>query len=210
MILDYDKSNGFAIFKDAIEVESEDVKLFIAAEKNRSNNPVKNYLWKFFNKLGKDDILNKYQKVMLNALATYCDLFPESVYSLQWQEDIEVVVDYPGSDSRVINPVRTKLNKDGYINSVPSNRQVVIELVLDSNYEGGSISWEYLECTYDKITQGSILVYPASFFWTKTEKGIISGRRVYLRSYFNGGKDFFVEDEGFYKPGTELLFSYMR
>jgi hypothetical protein len=33
---------------------------------------------------------------------------------------------------------------------------------------------------------------------------------MYLRTFFNGGKDFFNEDKDLDLPGTELFFSYMR
>lgn len=212
MTLEYESYNGIVIFNNVINVDLEDVENFIEANNfpNNKEKIIKNSLWQKMYELNHKDTLSKYQKAMMTALANYCDIYPESIYSIQWQEDINIIVDLPGESEKIFNPSKPTEKEDGYINSVPSNRQLVVELYLNNEYESGSVSWPYVKYKLPKINNGDIVIYPASFFWSRKEKGIIKGKRIYLRSFFNGGKDFFVDDESFYRPGTELLFSYMR
>lgn len=212
LTLEYNYHNGIVTFENAIDVKDIEVNAFLEASKipNNIDEIIKNNLWEKMIKINSKEILIKYQKFMLMALANYCDIYPESIYSIQWQENIEIIVDFPGESEKLFNPSRTFANPDGYVNSVPSNRQLVVETYLDNDYDSGGVTWPYLNYKMPKPNIGDIVIYPASFFWSRQEKGIIRGRRIYLRSFFNGGKDFFIDDEKFYEPGTELLFSYMR
>ena len=202
---------GHVIFKSAIDVADGDSVLFQSASKIMSTrySSIRNGIWAAFSEIDKSEVIKEYQKAMLRVLAEYCDIYPEAIHSLQWQERIEIVTDIPGQEKKKFNPSKSSVDEDGNINSVPFNRQLVIELCIDDSYEGGRYSWDYFS-DIPQMSKGDVAIFPATFLWSREEKSIISGRRMYLRSFFNGGRDYFVDDEYLDKPGTEFLLSYMR
>jgi hypothetical protein len=215
LTLEYNVSKlfpGQVVFSKHCEVDKEDIDLFYKCKDllTEKKSDIRNSIWQVFNDLDKKIVINKYQKYILECLAIYCDIYPESIHSIQWQEKINIIVNKPGENEKTFNPSRSFVESDGYINNAPFNRQLVVELYLDTDYEGGHHSFEYIDLNNYKPESGDIVIYPASFLWSRKEKSIIKGRRMYLRTFFNGGKDFFNEDKDLDLPGTELFFSYMR
>lgn len=215
LTLDYNiniLSPGIVVFSEYFDVNEKDTNLFYKASSilDKEKTDIRNTIWQTFSRLEEKHTIERYQKYILECLAAYCDIYPESIHSIQWQEKINIIINNAGDKEDYFNPSKSFLEEDGYINNSPFNRQLVVELYLDTDCIGGSYLFDYINL--DKYTpmSGDILIYPASFLLSRKEKGIIKGRRMYIRTFFNGGKDFFNEDKDLDLPGTELFFSYMR
>lgn len=205
-------SPGVAVFSNYCDLNEKDISLFYKSSNILKNDAeeVRNSIWQVFSSLDERPVIDRYQKYILECLASYCDIYPESIHSIQWQEKINIIINNSGDQEILFNPSRSFIKSDGYINNAPFNRHLVAELYLDTDYEGGCYDFEYISLNKYRPGLGDILIYPASFLLSRKEKSIIKGRRMYLRTFFNGGKDFFNEDKDLDLPGTELFFSYMR
>jgi hypothetical protein len=210
-------NKGVLIFKNVINFSEEDVELFLEIINKSLNiykeikDKEKNVLWNIFKSNDTEYFIKDSQKILLNCLAKYCDYYPESIHSIQWQERTKALLEFSGINSYVYNPSASKLNDEGFIDNSPFSRQLIAELYIDNTSNGTDFKWIYLDGDPIKMNRGDLIIYPANFLWSKEQSGIISGRRVFLRTAFNGGADFFAEesshnDEHF----NELLYSYLR
>lgn len=207
---------GVLIFEDVISFSDEDIQLFTETINNYVSSNisiekyVKNVLWNIFKQQDKEYFISDMQKIVLNGLAKYCDFYPEAIHPTQWQEQIKAIIDLPGGEDKIFNPSRSTTDEDGNIDYIPFSRSVVAELFIENNVEGGNISWNYLPgININNVSSGSLILYPANFLFSRKESTIISGRRIYIRTFFNGGKDFLAEASDLEKK-NELLYSYMR
>lgn len=203
---------GIAVFSNHCNIDKKDINSFYRASSILKNDrsEIRNSIWQTFNAIDEKLTIEKYQKYILECLAAYCDIYPESIHSIQWQEKISIIINNAGEQEYSFNPSKSFVEENGCINNSPFNRQLVVELYLDTDCVGGSYHFEYIDLNRYNPESGDILIYPASFLLSRKEKGIIKGRRMYLRTFFNGGKDFFNKDKDLDLPGTELFFSYMR
>ena len=176
--------------------------------KNKSEN--KNTLWEAFNNDNDLDSLKEIQSNILSSVAIYCDNFDEAIHSIQWQERIEVFIDFPGTSEKIFNPSKSYINEDGNIEQVPFSRQICVEYFINDDYEGGNINWLFFDELEFKPKAGSILVYPGFFLYTKRTRPILRNSKIHLFTSFNGGKDYVAENKSIDLDYNELLFSYMR
>jgi hypothetical protein len=80
-----------------------------------------------------------------------------------------------------------------------------------SNFEGGHIEWEYLGgIKIKQMQRGAIIFYPSNYLFSKKHHTIISGRKISLTTFFNGGKDFLAEENNTEDADINMLSSYMR
>ncbi len=153
--------------------------------------------------------LEKLQKTVLECLVSYCDLYKESIHTLQWQEKYQFFVMNPGSGIQNIN-----LNASSSINDkidyLPFTRKIACYVFLNDDYEGGSIKFDQFEDLIYKPKGGTILLLPADFMYTHSVNPVLSHYRLSLFTAFHGGKD--IDSELYEKEkgiGTISL-SYMR
>jgi hypothetical protein len=208
---------GVVIFENAIDINDSDISDIYSVYNYMSDggdryqlDKVKNTFFYGLNIINRSPVAEKIQKSMLNCFARYCDIYKEVIHTIQWQENIFIDVEYAGDSSFIFNPNKSFM-ENNKIRNTPFSRQVVVEIVIDDDYEGGAIEWEYLnDIKINKINKGSILFYPANYLFSKKHNTIILGRRITLTTFLNGGKDFLAEENGIEDTEFNLLSSYMR
>lgn len=218
--LNYDSNpsninHGVLLFKNAFSLDEEDVKLIdsiyyknLELDKDYKKH-MKNSIFQALKNNDKEYLIKDIQKIVLNCLAKYCDFYPESIHSVQWQDSYEIIINEPGEEKSVFNPCSSFI-EDKKIYLPPFSRQIVAEICLQDTTNKDHLNFVYL--SNDKnpsISSGDIIFYPANFLWSKNEGGIIEGRSIYLRTFFNGGKDIDSE-ELVEKENTDIFSSYMR
>lgn len=210
---------GIVLYNGVYDISSNDIENVISSKGHIDNttdkyyNGVRNKFFKSFEYLNNVDFAENIQSGILYYFAKYCDLYPEVVHCIQWQENIFIDCLYAGQiESGLFNSKKSDLNKDGFIKNTPFSRQVAIEISIDDQYNGGGYEWPYLNnVKMNKFTKGSVLFYPADFIYSKKQNLITSGRKIILTTFLNGGKDFLAE-ENFISDDEDsnMLFSYMR
>ncbi len=211
-MIDNNLPPGVAVFKDKFFLSDEDINVFYEIfESEEYNNSlkslnVKNILWNILYKKNKTDIIKNIQKELLVCLAEYVDLYEESVHTLQWQERIVLNVLNPGEKENLFNPCKS----DNLNNSIPFSRSLVAEIELNNNYTGGDKKWLYFKDASKKNENNCITIYPASFLYSNSTSNIIDGRKIFLRTFFNGGKDFLIKDSLLEDNENAYMFSYLR
>jgi len=207
---------GFILYKNAVDITDYDVDNLVQVYKDsfkfddKYGTKIKNTLWHLFKIMDKEDEILYLQKIILKFIADYVDTFPEAVHTIQWQEKINIDIDVAGETEYILNPNQsyTKLNKK--INNIPFSRQIFLEISIDDQYDGGEVEWLYLpDVNIKKMNKGDILIYPANYLFSRKQSSIISGRKMFLTTFFNGGKDFLYEDEDYDSPNNNLLSSYL-
>lgn len=208
---------GIILYKNAVQITDEDIEDLLEAYQysfkysSKYDKNIKNLVWHAYSLMDKKEEILYIQKLILKFLSDYVDTFPESVHTVQWQEKINIDIDIAGDEGYIFNPSSSFIKEDGSIDNIPFSRQIGVEILIDDNFIGGRTSWLYLEELNDKQLQaGDILIYPANYLFSRKQSSIISGRKISLSTFFNGGKDFLAEDEGFIDPENNLLFSYLR
>lgn len=207
---------GIALYENVIHISEDDTESIVAAQDYINSNfekyPIVNIKNTFFyslDKINKKGLAENIQKCILHYFAKYCDLYDEIIHTVQWQENIFIDIEFSGENSFIFNPNRSFADNNK-IRNTPFSRQVVVEIGVDNSFKGGAFEWPYLKNTrLDKLNKGSILFYPANYLFSKKHNSILSGRKVTLTTFFNGGKDFLAEENGIDESKT-LLFSYMR
>lgn len=207
---------GVVLYDNVINISEDDVHSIISAQDYINSDfekysilNIKNTFFYSLNKINKKLLAENIQKSILYYFAKYCDLYDETIHTVQWQENIFIDIEFAGEPSFIYNPNRSFIDNDK-IRNTPFSRQVVVEIGIDDSYMGGPIEWPYLHNTMlDKLNSGSILFYPANYLFSKKHNSIIKGRKVTLTTFFNGGKDFLAEENSL-EQENNLLFSYMR
>lgn len=203
---------GLMEFKDVLFFSTEDVEEFNKIFLNNDylilseSSYTKNILWNIFYKLDNLDFIKNIQKTLLLCLAEYVDSYQESVHSIQWQERIYLHKLDPGESEDIFNPSKS----DSIENNIPFSRSIVVEIHINDNYSGGDTCWKYFDEFKSQYKSGSIVIYPANFLYSNKKNTIIDGRKIFLRTYFNGGKDFISEDPEIDGLDNVYMFSYMR
>lgn len=171
---------------------------------------MKNSIFFILEKNQKQDIIIQLQKIALNCLAKYCDHYPEAIHSLQWQESYKLIIEEPGHEKEIFNPSKSSLDAEKNIISSPFSRQIVVELCIEDTTLFPEYNFIYFnnEINYS-IFPGNIIIYPANFLWSREQSSIMNGRRIILRTFFNGGKDF-ASEKDIYDSVDNLFYSYMR
>lgn len=208
---------GIVVYENILDITENDIsdiydtyKHLFEYEEYYELSKVKNTFLYGLNKINKKNLAEKIQKTILSCFARYCDLYEEAIHTIQWQENIFIDVDYAGSQNYTFNPNRSFTENDK-IKNTPFSRQVCVEVIIDDDYIGGSVEWPYLNnLKIDKIPKGSIIFYPSNYLFSKKHDTIMSGRKIVLTTFFNGGKDFLSEENGLEDEGPNLLSSYMR
>ena len=203
---------GLASFNQALTFSKDEIKMFESIfnsdefkKLNESKN-IKNSLWNIFYNLDSIELIKKIQKTLLICLAEYSDYYKESIHSIQWQERIYLKILYPGESENIFNPSKSFNVKD----DIPFTRQIVAEIGIADAHHGGKSSWAYFDADQETLKSGEIRIYPASYLYSNSTSTIMDGRKIYLRTFFNGGKDFISEDESFDGFENIYMFSYMR
>jgi len=203
---------GLASFDQALIFSKEEINMFenifnsSEFKKLNESKNIKNSLWNIFYNLDCIELIKKIQKTLLICLAEYSDYYKESIHSIQWQERIDLNVLYPGESEHIFNPSRSfDIN-----NNIPFSRQIVAEIGIGDSYHGGKHSWQYFNVDQKPLKSGEIRIYPASYLYSNSISTILDGKKIYLRTFFNGGKDFISEDESFDGFENIYMFSYMR
>lgn len=210
-------STGIVLYENVLDISNEDisdlinVKNFIDEQENSLFKNVKNVFFYGFKHFNKEKTAIKIQNSILRCLAHYSDLYDEAIHTLQWQENIYIDIDKSGEAEVIFNCNKSIINSNGEINTIPFSRQILIEIMVNDDYLGGGYEWPYFNnLTLDNIKKGSILICPANYLFAKKHKVIISGKKITLTTFINGGKDFLAEKIEFIGPENNLLFSYMR
>jgi hypothetical protein len=203
---------GLASFDQVLIFSEEEINMFENIfnsdefKKLNESKSIKNSLWNIFYHLDCIELIKKIQKTLLICLAEYSDYYKESIHSIQWQERIDLKILYPGESEYMFNPSKSFNVKD----NIPFSRQIVAEIGIEDAHHGGKSSWEYFNVDEKILKSGEIRIYPASYLYSNTTSTILDGRKIYLRTFFNGGKDFISEDESFDGFENIYMFSYMR
>lgn len=218
--LKYDKKvigPGVVLYKNAVDITEDDLDNLLQAYQysfkysSKYDKTIKNIIWHCYLLMDKKDEISYIQKLILKFMTDYIDTFPESVHSIQWQEKINIDIDVAGEAAYIINPSASFIKENKEIDNIPFTRQIGFELMVDDDFIGGKTSWVYLEKLNEyQLKKGDILIYPANYLFSRKQSSIISGRKMSLSTFFNGGKDFLAEDEAFIDPSDNLLFSYLR
>lgn len=218
--LNYDKkilNPGIILYNNAVTIEQTDIENLLRVYdysfkySSKYDKTIKNIIWHVYTLMDKKDEILYIQNIILKFLSDYIDSFPESIHTIQWQEKINIDINISGEEGFIFNPSSSFIKEDKKIDNLPFSRQIVFELLVDDNCIGGRNSWLYFEHLNDKQMQkGDILIYPANYLFSRKQSSIISGRKIILSTFFNGGKDFLAEDEAFIPPENNLLFSYLR
>lgn len=218
--LKYDKQiigPGVVLYKNAVNISDEDLDNLIKAYQysfkysSKYDKTIKNLIWHCYLLMDKKEEILYIQKLILKFMTDYIDTFPESVHTIQWQEKINIDIDVAGNDAYIVNPSASFIKENKEIDNIPFTRQIGFELLVDDDFIGGKNSWIYLKELDDyQLSKGDILIYPANYLFSRKQSSIISGRKMSLSTFFNGGKDFLAEDEAFIDPSDNLLFSYLR
>lgn len=218
--LNYNKkilNPGIILYKNAVNIDETDIENLLKVYNysfkysSKYDEKIKNIIWHVYSLMDKKDDILYIQNIILKFLSDYIDSFPESVHTIQWQEKISVDINISGEDRYIYNPNASFIKEDKKIDNIPFSRQIVFELLVDDDFTGGKNSWIYFEhLNNEKMQKGDILIYPANYLFSREQSSIISGRKITLSTFFNGGKDFLAEDEGFLPPENNLLFSYLR
>jgi hypothetical protein len=208
---------GIILYEDVISLSDEDIYDLVSLYININDNPekydiknIKNTFFHGLNKIGKKEFAENVQKSIMYYFAKYCEIYPETIHNVQWQENIYIDVEFAGDQKYIFNPNKSFEDDNNNIKNTPFSRQVVIEISIDDDYVGGSLEWIYLNnIKIEKMKKGSILVYPANYLFSKKHDTIIKGRKVLLTTFLNGGKDFLAEENGL-DENSNLAFSYLR
>lgn len=206
---------GVILYENALNILDEDVDTLMKVYENsfyveeKYGEKIKNIIWHIYKTLNKEDEILYLQKTILKFLAEYVDNFKEAIHVIQWQERITIDIDYPGNPEYIFNPNSSFLNNKK-INNIPFSRQLAVEVCFDDFFDGGENSWTYFPEINFKQNKGDILIYPANYLFSRKFSSIISGRRIILTTFFNGGKDFLAEEEEINESQNNLLFSYLR
>jgi hypothetical protein len=171
---------------------------------------IKNTLWEAFREADYLDDIKEIQKNILSCSAIYCDEFDEAIHSIQWQEKLDLIVEFAGSEKITFNPSKSSIMNNNKIDQVPFSRQVCVEYFINDDYDGGDIKWKFFNLPEFKPSRGNILVYPGFFLYTKTVRPILTNKKISIFTSLNGGKDFVSENRSIDIGHNELLFSYMR
>lgn len=211
-------SPGIILYNNVINFTNDDINSIISTEDYIKRNyekyhssKIKNTFFHGLNKINKKEMAENVQKVILHYFAKYCDLYPEVIHTIQWQENIFIDIEYPGGSSFIFNTNKSFVDETQAIKSTPFSRQVAVEFFVEDSYEGGEIEWIYLnDVKINNPSSGSILFYPANYLFSKKHNTIIKGRKTSLTTFFNGGKDFLSEENNLEEDNLNFLFSYMR
>lgn len=153
--------------------------------------------------------LEEVQKQVLESLVVYCDLYKESIHTLQWQEKYQYFVVNPGTSIKNVN-----LNASSSINNkidyLPFTRKIACYIFINDDYEGGTIKFDEFDDLIYKPKGGTILLLPADFMYAHSMSPILSGYRLSLFTAFHGGKDIDSELYEEQKGIGEIFLSYMR
>ena len=220
LVLNYESDpvcidNGILLFKNVFSLDDEDIKLINSIYyKNlelsiESKDYMKNSISRSLKKNNKEYLIKDIQKILLNCLAKYCDYYPESIHSIQWQDSYQIIINDPGGSKHIFNPCSSYLKNDS-IYLPPFSRQIVADICLQDTTDNYLSNFLYMDIQKDfSLSSGDIVLYPANFLWSRNEGGIIDGRSIYLRTFFNGGKDT-DSDELVEKENNDIFSSYMR
>lgn len=208
---------GIVLYDKVIKIDSKDIDSILSMYFHTKENyekyevaKVKNTFFYALNKINKRDLAENIQKAILYYFAKYCELYPEAIHAIQWQENIFTDVEFAGEQSFIFNPNKSFMDDENNIKNTPFSRQVVVEVCVDDNYSGGSAEWIYLDdVKISNFNKGSILIYPANYLFSKKHNTIMNGRKILLTTFFNGGKDFLSEENAL-DESANLSFSYMR
>lgn len=210
---------GIVLYERAFELTEDDIKSIVSTKdyidenfKLHNLSKIKNTFFYSLKKINKEQLAKNIQYSILFYLADYCDKYNESIHSIQWQENISIDIEYAGDQEFLHTPNKSFIdNKTKKIQNTPFSRQIVAEVYLNEDYSGGGLEWIYLnKLKINKIPSGSILFYPANYLFSKKHNTIINGRKLVLRTFFNGGKDFLAEENNIEEEEINFLFSYMR
>lgn len=192
-------ANGILEFPDVDIVIGEDGLVPVDLKSNRivSSSTTINYK------------LEELQKTVLECLVSYCDLYKESIHTLQWQEKYQFFIITPGSEIKNIN-----LNASSTINDkidyLPFTRKIACYIFINDDYEGGNIKFDQFDDLIYKPKRGTILLLPADFMYTHSISPILSHYRLSLFTAFHGGKDIDSELYEKEKGLGRISLSYMR
>jgi hypothetical protein len=208
---------GVVAYNNVYDISINDIEDIVSVHNHINKYPeyylidkVKNTFFYGLDKINKKETAENIQKGIMYYFAKYCDIYEETIHSIQWQENIFIDIELSGEKSFIYNPNKSFQDEEGNINNTPFSRQVAVEILIDDDYSGGVIEWEYLNnLKYVDWTRGTILFYPANYLFSKKHNTIIRGRKVALTTFFNGGKDFLAEENGL-EENSNLLFSYLR
>jgi hypothetical protein len=208
---------GIVLYNSAIEISDSDLSDIYSSYQHMSENAdkynelkIKNTFFHALNKINKINLAEKIQKSILHYFAKYCEIYDEVIHTVQWQENIFIDVEYSGENSFIYNPNKSFI-EEGKIKNTPFSRQVAVEVIVDNDYEGGHIEWEYLGgIKIKQMQRGAIIFYPSNYLFSKKHHTIISGRKISLTTFFNGGKDFLAEENNTEDADINMLSSYMR
>jgi hypothetical protein len=207
-------SPGIVLYNNVINFNENDIDCILSLKKYIEGNnyiDTSNSFFSYMKKINKIDFAKNIQKTILHCFADYCDLYPEAIHSVQWQEPIDITVEYSGKSSDIFNPNKSHIDDNKKIVNTPFSRKIVVELAVDDQYDGGTIQWQYLDnIKINKQSKGSILFYPANYLFSKTTGPIIKGRKISLVTFFNGGKDFLSEENNIEEENEIFRSSYMR
>ena len=208
---------GVVLYENVISISEEDiydlVSLYMHINENTEKyeiSKIKNTFFYGLSKINKKEFAEEIQKSIMYYFAKYCDLYPETTHTIQWQENIYIDVEFAGDQGYIFNPNKSFEDDNKNIKTTPFSRQVVVEMAIDDEHIGGALEWIYLDSPkIEKMTKGSILIYPANYLFSKRHNTIIKGRKVLLTTFLNGGRDFLAEENDL-DENANLAFSYLR
>lgn len=208
---------GMLLYEDVYPMSKEDIENIKSVcnyinenEEFYSSKKIKNTFFYGLSEIGKRDLAENIQKGLMYYFAKYCEIYEETIHTVQWQEKIYIDIEFPGERPFIFNPNKSFMDEDNNIKNTPFSRQVVVEIFVDDDYSGGALEWIYLNgIDIDKFKKGSILFYPANYLFSKKHNTIIKGNRAVITTFLNGGKDFLSEESGF-TENANLAFSYIR
>lgn len=209
---------GIVLYENVLDITKEDIKSCSTVydylntdEQKYFTKDIKNTFFYGFEKIDKKFFAETVQKSILYYLAKYCDIYEEAIYAIQWQENIFIDIEVSGEQEFIYNTSRSFVDDNKQIRNTPFSRQIAVEVCIDDDYIGGNVELQYFNnFKIDKLSKGSILLYPSNYLFSKVHKSIIKGRKITLTTFFNGGKDFLAEENSLEKYDENFLFSYMR
>lgn len=209
---------GVVLYKNVFNFNKKDIsKLekisnYINNNKNEDFHNIKNRFYFSAEKIKEEEFAKEIQKKILLCMADYCEIYPELIHTIQWQEniyiDFESVLD---TQTYTYNPNKSYLKEDRQIENTPFSRQVAVEINVNEDYTGGYYVWPSFDnFIFNNFKNNDLLIYPANYLFSKIHKAIISGTKITISTFFNGGKDFLVDEKSGGGIEDNLLFSYLR
>lgn len=209
---------GVLLYENILNFNEDQINSIIAAKDYINKNfdkydssKIKNTFFHALNKINKKEFAENVQKSILYYCAKYCDVYDEAIHTIQWQDNIFIDIQYAGESSFIFNTNKSFIDDNQLIKNTPFSRQIVVEVFINDNYRGGTIEWPYFNyLKMDIPKNGSILIYPSNYLFSKKHSTIIEGRKITLTTFLNGGKDFLSEENNLKEEDQNFLFSYMR